>query len=81
MNKVIVDDSRSYELKEFMILWNQVTLETDVSSLNDKVRIREIAMVFLPKYVVEQGNTSCKDKKELWLGHLLNLYGASLISS
>ena len=31
MNNLNFDDLRSDELKEFMILWNQFTLETDVT--------------------------------------------------
>ena len=50
MSKVDFDDAREDELKEFMCLWNQATVDTAVSSLNDRIRAREIAIMFLSKY-------------------------------
>lgn len=67
-----------------MVLWNSVTLETDASSLNDKVRVKEIAMSFLPKYadlLNRELKTKPVDRMQLWLAHLLGLYQAALLSS
>ena len=48
--KVDFEDLRDWELKEFMNLWNKVTLKTDVSSLNDRIRIKEYMEKFQPEY-------------------------------
>ena len=82
MSKLDFDDARTDELKEFMCLWNKLTMEIQMSSHNDKIRVREVALVFLKRYAHNKDlKTSLKDRKELWLGHLLNLYTASLLSS
>ena len=75
--KVDFEDLREQELKEFMNLWNRVTVETDVVSLNDKSRIVEYIEKFMPLYAntaVSGLQTSTENRKQLWLSHLLNLY-------
>ena len=89
MEKVAFSDPRKKELKEFMNLWNQVTLETEASSLseksrNDTARVKEYANAFLPRYCDPNNyelKASIADKKQLWLSHLLNLYQAALFTS
>ena len=80
------NDMRSDELKEFMHLWNQVTLETESSTLNEKtktqaknikLRVKDCTEAFVIKYSDPKDRdlkTSHADRRELWLCHLLNLY-------
>ena len=71
VDKLELADIRKAELKEFMHLWNQVTLETEASSLNDKPRsevtkVKEYANTFMLRYA-DNKNTEIKastsDKK------------------
>ena len=80
------NDMRSDELKEFMHLWNQVTLETESSALNEKtktqaknikLRVKDCTEAFVTKYSdprSEDLKVGHADRRELWLCHLLNLY-------
>ena len=73
--KVDFDDPRGTELKEFMILWNNVALSSDRGALNDKLRIVKIIDSFLKDYTKKDTlSTSSKNRREIWLGQLLNLY-------
>ena len=79
------EDARSDELKEFMNVWNQVTVEVPSDQIaSDRARVKEYLRIFLDKYCDYQSNYIKADfvnRKQIFLAHLLNLYNASLINS
>ena len=86
MARLDFEDARSDELKEFMNVWNQVTVELPTSQniQNDRMRVKEYLTTFLDKYCDYQSNYIKADfvnRKQMFLAHLLNLYNASLINS
>ena len=68
-----------------MNVWNQVTLEMPNDHVKtDKVRAKQLITSFLDKYCDYQSifiQADFRNRKQLFLAHLLNLYTISLISS
>lgn len=68
-----------------MNVWNQVTLEVDNNLVdNDKTRVKQLISCFLDKYCDYQSifiQADFRNRKQLFLAHLLNLYATSLINS
>ena len=51
------EDARTDELKEFMNVWNQVTVEVPQNFIsNDRARVKDYLTMFLDKYCDYQSN-------------------------
>ena len=79
------EDARSDDLKEFMNVWNEVTLSTPCEVIKrDSIRVKVYLQAFLDRYCDHESiyiQASFANRKQLFLAHLLNLYNLSLLTS